>query len=191
MSPRRQMSGPHRRELAERRFPTRRAIQRLGLCRVGFSPLPWSRRPQSAKTFFRQGLFQTLAMSPLAHHARPHRPQNPIFPGPHRIRVRRRLTAGSATTRAGSQRLRVFRSGTNTGALRSKTRRHWLCRRRSDSALDVAAASRGFSRPHRFQQTQHIAHSRYSPVGLREAPPDCTARCAPSRILRVVASVPP
>jgi len=35
---------------------------------------------------------------------------------PHCIRARHRLTAGTATTRAGSQRLRVFRCGTNGSA---------------------------------------------------------------------------
>ncbi len=38
-----------------------------------FPLYPRSRRMQSALTFFRHGLFDTLAMSPLAHHVRPHR----------------------------------------------------------------------------------------------------------------------
>ena len=60
----------------------------------------------------------------------------------------------SAPTRAGSQRLRVCFASAQTAVLRCKTRRHWLCRWRSHTALDVAAASRGFSRPHRFTQSQ-------------------------------------
>ncbi len=47
---------------AERRIPTWNTIQRLGLCRVGLSPPPRSRRPQSAETLFRHGLTDLLAI---------------------------------------------------------------------------------------------------------------------------------
>ena len=38
----------------------------------------------------------------------------------------------------------MFLATTQTAVLRCKTRRHWPCRWRSDTAPDVAAASRGF-----------------------------------------------
>jgi hypothetical protein len=43
-------------------------MQRLGLCRAGFSLSTRSRRPQSAKTLLWHSLSDSLAMSPLAHH---------------------------------------------------------------------------------------------------------------------------
>jgi hypothetical protein len=46
---------------------------------------------------------------------------------------------------------------------------------------DVAAASRGFSRPHHFPQSQFRCAFALGSVGLRESPFDCTARCALSR----------
>jgi hypothetical protein len=48
----------------------------------------------------------------------------------------------------------AFFAASQTTVLRCKIRRHWLCRWRSHAALDVAAASRGFSQPHRIQ----VAH---------------------------------
>src|ERR1039458_8119635 len=48
------------------------AIQRLELCRFGFPlcPVP---PPAKLRDFFWWRLFDSPAMSPLAHHARPHR----------------------------------------------------------------------------------------------------------------------
>jgi len=92
-------------------------------------------------------------MSPLGHHARSHRCRKPDRPFPPGIRVPHRLTVTTATTRAGSQDF-VFFASAQTAVLRCKTRRHWLYAWRSDAASDVAAASRGFSRPHRFAQSQ-------------------------------------
>ena len=43
----------------------------------------------------------------------------------------------------------VFCPPSQTAVLRGKTRSHWRRRWRSDAASDVAAVSRGFSRPHR------------------------------------------
>jgi hypothetical protein len=124
------------------------AIQRLGLCRAGFSPPPQSRRPQSAKTLFWQGLSDSLAMSSLAHYARPHR-----SPKPDRscltshFRPAYRLPAPRLPARAVKD--FVFFAAAQTAVLRCKTRRLLPCRWRFDAASDVAAASRGFSRPHR------------------------------------------
>jgi hypothetical protein len=92
------------------------AIQRLGLCRAGFAPPPRSRRPQSAKTLFWHGLSDSPAMSPLAHHTRPHRSPTPDRSCLTSHSRPDRLTTCTATTRAGSQRLLVFRYDTNGGA---------------------------------------------------------------------------
>ena len=46
---------------------------------------------------------------------------------------------------------------------------------------DVTAASRRFSRPHRFPKSQLRSAFALFSVGLRESPLYCTARCAPSR----------
>ena len=143
------ISRSHRWKLADRRFPTRKTVERLGLCHAGFPPCPRavaSKAPRlsSGTGYSRRGRCRRLHIT-RGHIAHQHLTVNV----PHRICVQNRLTAETATTHAGSQRLRVFRSSTNGGALRCKTRRHWLCRWRSEAANDVAAASRGFSRPHR------------------------------------------
>ena len=79
-------------------------------------PNPRSRRLQSAKTLFRTGLSDSPAMSPLAHHARPHRSPTPDRSCLTSHSRPDRLTTCTATTRAGSQRLLVFRYDTNGGA---------------------------------------------------------------------------
>jgi len=71
----------------------------------------------------------------------------------------------------------VFFAPSQTAVRRCKTRRLWFCRWRSIPPLDVAAASRGFSRPHRFLGLLCLAHSRHTPVGLRELMFYCADRC--------------
>jgi hypothetical protein len=131
-----------------------KTVERLGLCHAGFPPCPRAvarkaPRLSSGRGYSRRWRCRRLHITH-GHIAHQHLTVNV----PHRICVQNRLIVGSATTCAGSQRLRVFRSSTNGGAFRCKTRRHWLCRWRSEAANDVAAASRGFSRPHRI----HGAH---------------------------------
>ena len=80
-----------------------------------FSPPPRSRRPQSAKTLFWQGLSDSPAMSPLAHHARPHRLQQPD----------RSCATSHQRSEAADCRLRNYRRGqpkTSCFSLRHKRR---------------------------------------------------------------------
>jgi hypothetical protein len=112
-------------------------------------------------------------MSPLAHHARSHRDRIPDRPFLLGIRVPHRLTVATTTTWAASQRLRVFRSGTNGGAPLQSPKTLALPvairrRPRCPPTADVVA--------HRFPQSQCGAHSRGVPVGLRESRRHCTAR---------------
>jgi hypothetical protein len=83
------------------------------------------RSPQSAKTLRWHGLSDSLAMSPLAHHARHTARHNLTVRVSHRICARRRLTVGTAPTRAAKD--FVFFAPSQTTVLRCKTRRYWLC----------------------------------------------------------------
>ncbi len=106
---------------------------------------------QSAMTFLRHGLSDTLAMSPRLTSSEPHRSSQSD---------RSRPTSHSHTAPADYQFRTYLRGQPKTlgflaaarfaEALRCKTRRHWLCRWRPHPPRDVAAVSRGFSRPHRF-----------------------------------------
>ena len=69
----RRFSRPHRVGICSPRVPTRNAVERLGLWRVGSAPPPRSRRPQSAKTSRPCGLSDSLVMSPQLTSSGPHR----------------------------------------------------------------------------------------------------------------------
>ena len=127
---------------------------RLGLCRFGFPFFPRCRRPQSSETVFRPGPTKTLRDVAASHITRGHiAHQNLTVRSAYRIRVSNRLTAGTATTHAGSQRPRVFRFGTNGGAplQNPKTLAVPVAIR---SRPNVPAASRGFSRPHHWESAE-------------------------------------
>ena len=95
---------------------------------------------------------------------------------PHRIGARNRLTVGTAPTRAGSQRLRVF-------SLRHKR----LCAAPKPEDIGFAGGDPippPMSPLRAVVSRGHIAgDSAFAlcSVGLRESPFHCSARCAPSR----------
>lgn len=108
-----------------------------------------------------------------------------------RIGVRNRLTADVTINCAGSQRLRVFSLRHNSGAPLQNPKTLSLpvaipCRPRCRRCEPWVLAATSLS----TIATQQRIRALFS-VGLRESPFDCTAHCAPSRMLRVVASAPP
>jgi hypothetical protein len=96
-------------------FLTGKAIQRLALCRFGV-PLPHAAARKAPRLFLAASYPRRWRCRRLhitrGHIAHP----NLTVRVPHRIRVQDRLNAGNAPTHAGSQRLRVFRFGTDGGA---------------------------------------------------------------------------
>ena len=160
-------------------MPHSQASQRIGLCRDGLSPSARGRRPQSAKTLFWHWLSNTLAMSPLAHHARPHRLSTPQ---PSCSTSHSRSASPDCrhnTHRVGSQRLRVFCCGTNDSAPPQNSKPLALPVA-TKYRPDVAACTSRAATSHFCNHNSTRIRALFSPT-LREARFHCTARCAPSR----------
>ena len=136
------------------------ATQRLGLCRFGF-PLCPAPPPAKLRDFVLARLSDSLTMSPLAHHARPHR-----FPRRYALcaiplGISDHLTGLADSTRASRQRL-------------------WLCRLQSDFAPTSPLRAAGSHGHTAFGYRDSTTHSRVTSFSVRESPFDCKAPCAPS-----------
>jgi len=109
------------------------ATQRLGLCRFGLPlcPVPL---PAKLRDFVLARLSDSLPMSPLAHHARPHRLPTRHEDLRHPPGHLEPPDRSSDTTRAGRQRHCGFSLRSASLCPAAKPQRLWLCRWRSDRA---------------------------------------------------------
>src|SRR5208283_1093748 len=111
-------------------------------------------------------------MSPLAHHARPHRSPNFRLSVFHRAYALRIGTLSSPHAVARVAKDFEFFAAAQTTVLRCKPRRLCLCRCRSDIA-SMSPLRAVVSRGHiAFRNHKFVTHSRFGSLGLRETPLD-------------------